>query len=54
MQHEELHVPELEGAVSYPGLLLWFSKPPLPQSGHLDTAVILDFHILDFLPSVDM
>lgn len=38
-QHEELHVPELDGVVSYPELLLWFSKPPFPQPAHLDPAV---------------
>lgn len=40
--------------VSYSELHLWFSKPPLPQPGHLDTAVILAFNIPDFPPSVDM
>lgn len=48
-QHRELHGPELEGVCVLPR-----AASPLPQPAHLDTAVILDFHILDFLPSVDM
>lgn len=40
--------------VSYPKVFLWFSKPPLPHPSHLDSTVILDFNIPDFLPSVDV
>lgn len=43
-QHRELHGPELEAACVLPR-----TACPLPQP-----AVILDFHILDLLLSVDM